>query len=131
MPRVSFAFFTLAALSGLTGTIWGSRMGESGDHTTFIAHAHFNLLGWVGMALMGTFYALAVGRYPGWLAWTNLALQAIGAVALSGAMILLFAIGDQRGGPMVIVGSLSSILSMAALLLAVLLAWRNTARQAR
>jgi hypothetical protein len=128
MPRVSYAFFTLAAFCGLIGTLWGEQMGRSGDHTSFPAHAHLNLVGWVSMAVMGGFYALAAGKYPRWLAWANFALQAIGAACLTIGMLYIMAFGDQSFVPEVIVGSAGAILSMLAFLGAVLVAWRNEGR---
>ena len=128
MPRVSYAFFSLAALCGLLGTIWGEHMGRTDNHSTFIAHAHLNLVGWVSMAVMGGFYALASGTYPRWLAWTNFALQAIGALCLTIAMVYLMALVDRRFVPLAIVGSASAIFSMVAFLAAVLVSWRNSAR---
>jgi hypothetical protein len=128
MPRVSYAFFSLAAFCGLIGTLWGEQMGRSNDHSTFIAHAHLNLVGWVSMAVMGAFYALADGKYPRWFAWTNFVLQAVGAVCLTIAMIFLMAKVDMRFVPLAIVGSLAAILSMATFLVSVLVSWRNTVR---
>ena len=58
MPRISHAFFTLAALCGLVGMVWGIRMGASQDFTTHPAHAHLNLIGGVLMAIFGGFYTL-------------------------------------------------------------------------
>src|SRR4029079_15232554 len=111
MPRVSYAFFSLAALCGLIGTVWGESMGRTNDHSTFIAHAHLNLVGWASMAVMGGFYALAAGTYPRWLAWTNFVLQAIGAVCLAIAMVYLMSSHDQRFVPVAIVGSAGAVLS--------------------
>ncbi len=128
MPRVSYAFFTLAALCGVIGTIWGENMGRTADHSIFIAHAHLNLVGWASMALMGGFYALAVGTYPRWLASTNFALQAIGAVCLTIAMIYLMAGTDRRFIPLAFIGSACAILSMVAFLASVLVSWRNMER---
>ena len=128
MPRVSYAFFSLAALCGVIGTIWGEDMGRTNDHTTFIAHAHLNLVGWVSMAVMGGFYALAAGRYPRWLAWTNFALQAIGAVCLTIGMLFIMGCGDRNFIPAAIVGSAAAIFSMVAFLASVLVAWRNEGR---
>ena len=128
MPRVSYAFFSLAAVCGVIGTLWGEQMGRTGDHSAFTAHAHLNLVGWVSMAVMGGFYALAAGKYPRWLAWTNFALQAIGAVCLTIAMFYIMVMGDQSFVPLVIVGSAGAILSMAAFLAAVLVSWRHDER---
>ena len=44
-------------------------MGATEDFTLAPAHAHLNLIGWVTMALYGTFYALAP-RAPQKLALT-------------------------------------------------------------
>jgi hypothetical protein len=128
MPRVSYAFFSFAALCGLIGTIWGEHMGRTDNHATFVGHAHLNLVGWVSMAVMGGFYALAAGTYPRWLAWTNFVLQALAAVCLAIAMVYLMAFVDRRFIPLAIIGSASAIFSMVAFLAAVLVSWRNSAR---
>jgi cbb3-type cytochrome oxidase subunit 1 len=128
MPRVSYAFFTLAALCGLVGTLWGENMGRTNDHSTFIAHAHLNLVGWVSMAVMGGFYALAARTHPQRLAWVNFWLQVIGAVCLTIAMVYLMAGVDRRFIPLAIVGSAATVLSMAIFLAAVVLSWRNEGR---
>ena len=131
MPNVSFAFFALAALYGLGGMEWGSQMGSSGDHATLAGHAHLNLLGWVNMALMGTFYALVAGRYPRWLAWLNFVLTGLGAAAVATAMAYLFARGDKSFEPLVIAGSIASMAGMASFLAAIFLSWRNSVLAAR
>lgn len=124
MPRVSYAYFSLAALFGLIGTIWGEHMGRTNDHATFIAHAHLNLVGWVSMAVMG----VPMRWPPPWVAWVNLALQAVGAACLTIAMLFLMALADMRFVPVAIIGSLCAILGMATFLASVLLSWRNSAR---
>jgi len=128
MPRVSYAFFSLAALCGLVGTMWGESMGRTNDHSTFIAHAHLNLVGWVSMAVMGTFYALTAANHPRRLAWTNFGLQAIGAACLTIAMVYLMAGTERRFIPVAIVGSAATVLSMLVFLIAVLVCWRNEGR---
>lgn len=82
MPRVSLAFFTFAALCGLTGMAWGIWMGIAENHQTFSAHAHLNLLGWVSCSLIGGFYALAKERASMKLAWINLYLLTGGVVLM-------------------------------------------------
>lgn len=130
MPRISYAFFSLAALCGALGTLWGEHMGRTGDHSSFTAHAHLNLVGWVSMAVMGGFYALAAGKYPRWLAWCNFGLQAIGAACLTIGMFYIMAMGDRSYVPAVIAGSAATILSMVAFLAAVLLCWLRDERGA-
>jgi hypothetical protein len=130
MPRVSFAFFTVAAIYGLIGMVWGNQMGASGDHSTLAGHAHLNLLGWVSLSIMGGFYALTAGRTPAVLAWANLALSGLGAALMATAMVQLLAKQDQRFVPMVIAGDITSMLGMLLFLIAVLWAWRRSARPA-
>lgn len=80
MPRVSRAFFALGAIYLLLGIFWGMYMGRSGDHSTFPAHAHFNLIGWVTFALYGTYYALAKDTVSMRLAWIVFWVSEIGFV---------------------------------------------------
>ena len=82
LPRVSLAFFMFAALCGVTGMGWGIYMGIAQDRSTFPVHAHLNLLGWVTMALMGGFYALAKDRISGPMPWVNLWLSAAGVALM-------------------------------------------------
>lgn len=128
MPRVSFAFFAVAALYGLAGMVWGNQMGASGDHSAHAAHAHLNLLGWVTLSIMGAFYALAGGRAPSRLAWGNLALSAAGAALMSASMFQLMVRQDERFVPMVIAADLSTILGMLTFIAAIFLTWRRTTR---
>jgi hypothetical protein len=106
MPRVSSAFFLVAALCGLAGMAWGSHMGMSGDHSLSPAHAHLNLLGWVSLSIMGGFYALS--PRTGWLPWANLVLSSTGAILMG---VLL---------PQVLTGKMSGKVMMAAELPAIL-----------
>src|SRR5215469_9080818 len=56
--KASFLSFRAAVLMGVAGLIWGIAMGISEDHSTFPAHAHLNLLGWVSLFLFGVYYHL-------------------------------------------------------------------------
>ncbi len=78
MPRVSAAFFFLGGLLLLAGMSLGQYMGAHEDFTLAPVHAHINLLGWVTLALYGTFYALTRETYSPRLAWINFVLSAIG-----------------------------------------------------
>lgn len=109
------AFFVFAALCGVTGMAWGMAMGVAENHSTFSAHAHLNLLGWVSCSLMGAFYALAQERAPAKLVWVNLWLSTFGPVvmipSLAAKLSGFDAVWVQPG---IIVGSLSAFLGMAA-----------------
>ncbi len=56
LPRICW---TSAAIIGLAGMLWGLQMAITGDHGNLAAHGHLNLLGWVSLALYGTYYHLA------------------------------------------------------------------------
>jgi len=126
MPRVSLAFFTFAAFCGLTGMGWGIYMGITQDHSTFFAHAHLNLLGWVSAALMGCFYALAKEQAPRRLSWVNFTLSSIGTVimipSIAGKIMGIEAAWVAIG---VVVGSLAVFFGMASFLVAVVLVARK------
>ncbi len=91
MPRVSAAFFAIGAVFLLCGIAIGMYMGAHQDFRLAPAHAHANLVGWVTMALYGTFYALTAKTMVKALAWTNLVLSTIGTVIqvpMLGALIV-------------------------------------------
>lgn len=58
MKNISSWFFRLAVLYLLAGVTLGIVMAASHDHSMMPVHAHLNLLGWVSLALFGTFYRL-------------------------------------------------------------------------
>ena len=123
MPRVSLTFFVTAALCGLAGMVWGSYMGATGDHTLFPAHAHLNLLGWVGLSIMGGFYAIAP-RKPGRLAWINFGLSAGGAVIMAPMLGWLLSGHEAQLGPFMPIPEGLSILGLVAFLVSILRNWR-------
>lgn len=116
MPRVSKAFFLIAALCGLAGMAWGTHMGISGDHSLSPAHAHLNLLGWVTLSIMGGFYALS--PRPGVLPWINLALSAIGAVMM--AVLLPQVLTGKLPGQAMMASEIPAILGMLVFILAII-----------
>lgn len=120
MPRLSLAFFSTGAVFGLAGMVWGSVMGARNDFTLAPAHAHLNLLGWVALSVMGTFYALAGSRAPTRLGWINFTLSTLGVVVAIPALAKLLS-GDngilpilQAGEGLVILGMLTFIAAIAS-----------------
>lgn len=112
MPRVSAAFFALGAVCVFLGMLWGMHMGEAEDFTLMPAHAHLNLLGWVTMALYGTFYALTHASLKPKLAWTNFALSAIGVAVMIPSLALYLPARDAKYIPGIIVGEIATVLSL-------------------
>jgi hypothetical protein len=105
MPRVSIWFYVAAVVYSLIGMCWGQHMAMSGDHTMYPAHAHLNLLGWVGMAVYGTFYALARDTYSPRQAWVQFAISNLGVAITVVLLAWLLATGDESLGPLVGIGT--------------------------
>ena len=112
MPRVSAAFFALGVVCLFIGMGMGMKMGASEDFTVMPAHAHLNLLGWVTMAIYGTFYALTHASLKPKLAWTNFALAAIGVAAMIPSLALYLPAHDAKFIPGIMVGEIATVLSL-------------------
>lgn len=102
MPRVSAAFFVVGALLLLSGMVLGEYMGAHEDFALAPLHAHINLLGWVTLALYGTFYTLTKDTYSPRLAWTNFILSSIGVLTIIPMLALLLTAPDgaKKYGPL-------------------------------
>ena len=113
MPRVSAAFFAIGVVYLLLGMSWGMHMGASEDFSMMPAHAHLNLLGWVTMAIYGTFYALTQNTLSPKLAWTNFVLAATGVAAMIPSLALYLAGGrDTKFIPGLVTGEILTVLSL-------------------
>ena len=112
MPRVSAAFFALGVVCLLMGMFWGMHMGATEDLTMMPAHAHLNLLGWVTMALYGTFYALTHASLSPRLAWINFALAALGVALMIPFLALYLPAHDAKYVPGIIAGEVATLLSL-------------------
>ena len=126
MPRVSLAFFTVGALCGLTGMLWGVHMATTQNFTLSPAHAHLNLLGWVTLAIMGGFYVLVGDRVSSKLAWLNFALSASGVVVMT-PMLAQLLLGNTGIGPMMIIPEALVIGGMLTFIVAIVSVWRRPA----
>jgi hypothetical protein len=93
MPRVALWFFAMAPIYVLIGMSLGIFMGAKEDFSLAPAHAHLNLIGWVTMALYGTFYALAPAASKR-LAWTTFWLNNVGILVLFPSLVLVLKFGD-------------------------------------
>jgi hypothetical protein len=120
MPRVSKAFFLCAVVYGICGMSLGIFMGASEDHTLMPVHAHVNLLGWVSLAIMGTFYALVGDRAPPKLAWVNFALSNIGLLLVGPLLARLLLTGDKAVIPLMGIGEVALVLGMVVFAIVIL-----------
>jgi hypothetical protein len=120
MSRLSLSFFTVAALCGLAGMIFGAVMGMTQDFSLSPSHAHLNLLGWTSLALMGGYYALS--RRGGRLGWTNFVLSSAGALAMSISLGIYLA-GNAAFVTGVLIGTVLAVAGMVAFVSSVLAGW--------
>ena len=125
MPRVSLAFFGAGVLCVLVGMSMGRWMGANQNFTLAPVHAHLNLLGFVALSIMGTFYALAGDRTPVRLAWVNLALSLIGVVIMT-PMLAQVLSGNTALGPMMIIPEVILVAGMISFLAAIVIVWRRS-----
>ncbi|MDU8910113.1 hypothetical protein [Aestuariicoccus sp. MJ-SS9] len=121
MKGLAFAFMLLAVLSVVIGMIWGIQMSAGGDHTLSPAHAHLNLLGWVGMAIFAVYYHLVPQAASGWLAKAHFAAALAGLVLIVPGIVMAI---QQTGETLAKLGSVLSLLSMLLFLAVV---WRSRA----
>ena len=111
MPRVSAAFFAFGVVCVLCGMGLGMHMGATQDFAMAPVHAHLNLLGWVTMALYGTFYALTSATMSKRLAWINFYVAALGVVLLIPSLAM-FLSGNTKVLPVMIISEVLVVLGM-------------------
>ena len=113
MPRVSAAFFATGVIAVLVGMSFGMYMGSSENFTLAAAHAHLNLVGWVTMALYGTFYALTRGTMSTGLAWLHYVVSTLGVIVMITGLSLFLAHGnDKIYVPIMVPGEALTLLGM-------------------
>jgi cbb3-type cytochrome oxidase subunit 1 len=114
MPRVSAAFFATGVVAVLIGMCFGMYMGSHEDFTLAPAHAHLNLVGWVTMALYGTFYALTRGTMSNTLAWIHYAVSTVGVIVMVTGLALFLSHGNDKAyTPIMVPGEIMTTLGMA------------------
>ena len=109
MPRVSAAFFAVGVIYVLCGMMWGMQMGASEDLAMAPAHAHLNLLGWVTMALYGTFYTLTRETLSVRLAWINFIVSALGVAVMIPSLALYLRSNSASYIPVMLVGEVLTV----------------------
>ena len=112
MPQIAELFFKTAIVFFIVGIAMGLQMSISGNHNVIGAHAHTNLLGWVTMALFGTYYALNPAKAEAKLATIHYWLYA-GAVTVLVPSLYLLYLGYAAIEPLV---ALASLLAFAGVL---------------
>lgn len=110
-------FFASAAIFALIGMVWGVQMSATHDHTLAPAHGHLNLLGFVAMAIFGTYYALTPTAASSRLAKIHFAAAILTVIILAPGIAMAI---NNEGEALAQSGSILAILSMALFVFIVL-----------
>lgn len=105
MPVISRLYFKTAVVFLIVGIAAGIHMSITGDHSVTGAHAHINLLGWVTMALFGTYFAFEPEKAKSRLARIQYGVYTIGVVVMMPSLYFLL-MGNPALEPLVAVSSL-------------------------
>ena len=101
----------------LIGMAFGIYMSVTQQHNLAGAHAHLNLIGWVTMALFGTFYHLRPAAGVSTFAKAQVGLMQIGVILMfPGIILAILGITEALAKA----GSLFAIISMAMFLVIVI-----------
>lgn len=106
----------------------GTQMAGGDDHLPAPAHAHLNLLGWVGFSVFAFYYHLVPQAAQGLLPRAYFAFSAGGVATLVPGIAL--AIRDQ-GDKLVRFGSVLSLVSMLLFLFVVIISARQRQNRCR
>ncbi len=115
-----------AVILGIIGMVFGIVMGIRKDFTLAPAHAHLNLLGWVGLFLAGLYYQAVPGAAASKLAYVH-AWTAIAAAIILPIGIAAITLGGDTYLPITVFGSL---LALAAMVLFAVVIFRFGTQQA-
>lgn len=124
MTRLPRLFFATAGLFALTGMVWGIQMSATHDHTLAPAHGHLNLIGFVAMAIFGTYYALSPAAAASRLAGLHYGLSVVTVLVLTPGIALAI------GGATEALAKAGSLLAVATMVLFVVMVLRHGAAEA-
>ena len=113
MPRLANLYFKTAICFLMVGIVMGLQMSIAHDYAPSGAHAHTNLLGWVTMAIFGSYYALNPDKAEMRLAMLQYRIYTAGVTVMVPSLYLLLA-GQTALEPLV---AISSIVVFAGVLL--------------
>lgn len=111
MPQLARLFFKTAIVFLIVGIAMGLQMAISGNHNVIGAHAHANLLGWVTMALFGTYYAFNPAKAETRLANLQYWVYTVGVTVIVPSLYLLY-LGYAAFEPLTAVASLVILLGV-------------------
>ncbi len=111
MPRLASLYYKTAIIFLIVGIGMGLKMAISQDHSVIGAHAHANLLGWVTMALFGTYYALNPRKAEKRFAMLQYGIYTLGVVIMVPSLYLMLE-GNTALEPLVGISSLITFLGV-------------------
>lgn len=89
MANLDTLFLRISVIYIMVGLLMGIGMAASGDHGLMPAHAHINLVGWVGMTLYGLVYRVypeaarsALAKWHFWFANAGALLLVVGVTGI-------------------------------------------------
>ncbi len=88
MRGLALWFLVLGIVSVLIGMGWGIHMAGNQDYLLAPAHAHLNLLGWVGFSIFAFYYHVVPGAGEGTLPNLHFGLSAVGLVVVVPGIVL-------------------------------------------
>jgi peptidoglycan/LPS O-acetylase OafA/YrhL len=103
--KASSVSFQAAILFVIAGMIWGMAMAMSQDHSTFPAHAHLNLVGFVSLFLFGIFYHLHPAIDRSRLAVVQALVWVVGTIVMTIGVGLVHG-GHEAADPIAALGAL-------------------------
>ncbi|BCP55045.1 hypothetical protein K32_36620 [Kaistia sp. 32K] len=118
MPKISQWFIGTAVIYVIVGMIGGIIMGAQQDFSLAPAHAHLNLIGWVSLALMGFYYNANPAKAASRLATIQFWVSTIGLWIMIPGLVLTLR-GAPSGEPIVIAGSIITLLGMVLFAVAI------------
>lgn len=111
MHNIATRFFATGAVFALCGMIWGIQMSATHDHTLSPAHGHLNLIGFVTMAVFGSYYALSPAATASRLASIHYFLT------LGSVLVLVPGIALALSGSGEAIAKVGSVLALASMAL--------------
>lgn len=123
MPHVAELYFKTAVVFFLASIAVGLQMAISGNHGFIAAHAHANLLGWVSMALFGSYLSLNPARAASRLAYLQYWVYTVGVAVLVVTLYFML-MGYTVLEPLAALSSL--VVALGAIMFAVIIFGRST-----
>ncbi|MCC5989639.1 MAG: hypothetical protein JJT95_18380 [Pararhodobacter sp.] len=105
MPALSKLYFKTAIIFLVIGVGIGIHMSISENRSVMGAHAHINLLGWVTMALFGTYFVFDPAKAQTRLARVQYGIYTVGVIVMMPSLYFMLN-GNEALEPLVAVSSL-------------------------